>query len=92
MKPAQNSDFSLALEGTAGSCPIGEKWGMVLFDALAVYKKYTDLFAVEDVPEEERRQVARQVADAVLSALREGSHGQVSPARSPARPEKGCCH
>ena len=178
MKPAKNSDFSLAIEGTAGSCPIGEKWGkqnaregkipviscegacirgeiarlaanmvakeepyrrgchgemftvpgsaiaqwmreservvvidgcflhchgrvmkhlvaqgrLVLFDALAVYKKYTDLFAVEDVPEEERRRVARQVADAVLSALREGSQGQGSSACSPARPEKGCCH
>jgi hypothetical protein len=25
MKP--KSDFSVKIEGTAGSCPVGEKWG-----------------------------------------------------------------
>jgi len=42
------------------------------FDALSVYKKYTDVFDIEDVPEEERQQAARQVADSVLAALKNG--------------------
>src|SRR5210317_1874064 len=32
------------------------------FDALKVYKKYTDVFDIEDVPEEGRKAAARQVA------------------------------
>ena len=40
------------------------------FDALSVYKKYTDLFDIDDVPEAERKEVARQVADSVLAELR----------------------
>ena len=39
------------------------------FDALAVYQKYTDLFDIDDVPEEERKLAARQVADSVLVAM-----------------------
>jgi hypothetical protein len=40
------------------------------FDALSVYRKYTDVFDIDDVPEEARRETARQVADSVLSALK----------------------
>ena len=43
---------------------------LVRFDALQVYKKYTDVFDIDGVPEEERVEAARQVADAVLSELR----------------------
>jgi uncharacterized metal-binding protein len=39
------------------------------FDALAIYQKYTDLFDIDDVPEEERKLAARQVADNVLAAM-----------------------
>ncbi|MHC4426374.1 MAG: putative zinc-binding protein [Planctomycetota bacterium] len=42
------------------------------FDALSVYKKYTDVFDIDDVPEAERKEAARQVADSVLAALRNG--------------------
>lgn len=45
----------------------GEK--IAEFDALAVYQKYTDLFDIDDVPEEERKRAAREVADSVLAAL-----------------------
>ena len=45
---------------------------LVQFDALAVYKKYTDVFDVDDVPEAERQEAARQVADSVLAALKNG--------------------
>jgi uncharacterized metal-binding protein len=38
-------------------------------DALPFYKKYTDIFLMDDVPEEERKAVARQVADGVVAKL-----------------------
>jgi uncharacterized metal-binding protein len=44
------------------------------FDALPFYKKYTDVFLMDDVPEQERNAVARQVADAIIEILkRDGS-------------------
>jgi uncharacterized metal-binding protein len=43
------------------------------FDALSMYNKYSDLIAIDDVPEEERKCVARQVADRVLADLRAGT-------------------
>ena len=46
---------------------------LVVFDALSHYKKYTDLFDIEDVPEDERKQVAREVADWVLEELDKNS-------------------
>ena len=42
---------------------------VIHFDALPLYKKYTDVFLMEDVPEEERKAVARQVADKIIAKL-----------------------
>ncbi|MEN6319430.1 MAG: putative zinc-binding protein [Syntrophaceae bacterium] len=42
------------------------------FDALSVYNKYTDIFDIEGVPEEERKNVARKVADKVLADMKQG--------------------
>ncbi|MCX5829002.1 MAG: hypothetical protein NTV58_13520 [Deltaproteobacteria bacterium] len=42
------------------------------FDALSVYNKYSDIFDIDDIPEEERKRVARQVADKVLADLKQG--------------------
>lgn len=39
-------------------------------DALPLYKKYTDIFLMDDVPEEERKAVARQVADQIIAMLK----------------------
>lgn len=39
------------------------------FDALSVYKNYTDVFEIDAVPEAERKKAARQVADSVLAAM-----------------------
>ena len=47
---------------------IGEE-KMVSIDALPLYRKYGDVFLAEDVPEEERKHVARQVADAIIGVL-----------------------
>lgn len=45
---------------------------LIQFDALAVYKKYSDVFDPDDVPEAERKATARQVADYVLNSLEQG--------------------
>lgn len=44
---------------------------VIHIDALPLYNKYNDLFSMEDVPEEERKAVARQVADKIISILKE---------------------
>jgi hypothetical protein len=38
--------------------------------ALPLYKKYTDIFLMDDVPEPERKEVARQVADKIIAMLK----------------------
>lgn len=43
---------------------------VIQFDALPLYKKYTDIFLMDDVPEEERKAVARQVADKIIAKLK----------------------
>ena len=50
---------------------LGEK-RLVQFNALAIHKKYADVFDIDDVPEEQRREVAQQVADRVLADLKGG--------------------
>ena len=49
---------------------------LVQFDALSHYKKYTDIFNYEDVPEAERKEVAQSVAAWVLESLNAPSAGQ----------------
>jgi uncharacterized metal-binding protein len=46
-----------------------DKEKLIQFDALSIYRKYTDRFDIDDVPEEERKAVAREVADKVLAGL-----------------------
>lgn len=42
---------------------------VIHIDALPLYKKYTDIFLMDDVPEDERKAVARQVADQIIARL-----------------------
>lgn len=42
---------------------------LVQFDALSHYKKYTDRFDIDSVPEDERKAVARDVANWVLENI-----------------------
>jgi hypothetical protein len=44
---------------------------VIHIDALPFYKKYTDIFSMDDVPEAERKAVARQVADKIIAKLKE---------------------
>ncbi len=42
---------------------------IVHIDALRLHKKYSDLFLMDDVPEAERKEAARQVAAKILAIL-----------------------
>ena len=42
---------------------------VIHIDALPLYKKYTDIFLIDDVTEEERKAVARQVADQIIATV-----------------------
>src|SRR6266508_5292813 len=44
---------------------------VVHIDALPLHKKYTEVFSMDDVPEEERKAVARQVADKITVMLKD---------------------
>jgi uncharacterized metal-binding protein len=43
---------------------------LIQFDALSRYRRYTDRFEIDSVPEAERIEVSRDVADWVLSSLK----------------------
>lgn len=47
-------------------------------DALPLYKRFTDVFLMDDVPEEERKAVARQVADKIISSLKQDASLQAT--------------
>jgi uncharacterized metal-binding protein len=49
---------------------------MIQFDALCIYNKgnkYSDIMLVDEIPEAERKDLARQVADEILASLKAGS-------------------
>ncbi|TNF98966.1 MAG: hypothetical protein EP297_06790 [Gammaproteobacteria bacterium] len=48
---------------------IGEE-KMIHIDALPMHKKYSDHFLMDDVPEADRKAVARQVADKIIAMLK----------------------
>lgn len=57
---------------------------IVHIDALPLYKKFSDVFLMDDVPEDERKAVAREVADKIKSRLeRAGAPADESAARCP---------
>ena len=48
---------------------IGEE-KLIHIDALPLYMKYTDILLMDEVPEEERKATARQVADQIIAKLK----------------------
>ncbi len=76
----KGADKSIMIDGCFLKCHgrvlkrlIGEP-KVIHIDALPLYKKYTDVFLMDDVPEEERKAVAREVADNIIAILKpEGS-------------------
>ena len=58
---------------------------MTLFDALPMYNKdnkYSDTMLVDEIPEAERKDLARQVADKILANLRYGTPYDSEPQAS----------
>ena len=49
------------------------------FDAMSFHRKYTDVFLMDDVPEQERIAAARTVADAVIDGLRDAGIPGAAP-------------
>ena len=60
---------------------------LIQFDALQVYRKYTDVFDIDAVPEQEREEAARQVANHVLAQL--GCAGSKPSSRN--TPQRSAC-
>jgi uncharacterized metal-binding protein len=60
----------LKCHGRALESLIGEE-KLVQIDALPLHKRYSDLFSMEDVPEDELKAVARQVADKIIARLKQ---------------------
>lgn len=46
---------------------------LVNFDALAIHRKYVNVMEVDDVPEAERKQTARDLASKILANLKKGT-------------------
>ena len=75
----KGAEKSLMIDGCFLKCHgrvlnglVGEE-KVVHIDALPFYKKYTDVFLMDDVPEEERKAIARQVADKIIARLTQGA-------------------
>lgn len=72
----QSADRSIMIDGCSLQChgrvlrKIVPEEKVAHFDALRFYRKYTDVFLMDDVPEAERNAMARKVADAVLAGLK----------------------
>ncbi|OGA43285.1 MAG: hypothetical protein A3G25_12945 [Betaproteobacteria bacterium RIFCSPLOWO2_12_FULL_63_13] len=49
---------------------VGEE-KLIHIDAHPYYRKYTDIFLMDDVPEDERKAVAREVAGKIIAKLKE---------------------
>lgn len=60
---------------------------LIQFDALSHYNRYSDIFEIEDVPEEERKAVAQSVANWVIDNLQNTAPESMA---LPIRSESGC--
>lgn len=68
-----------------------DKEKLIQFDALSHYKKYTDIFDYDDVPEEERKEVAQSVSDWVMESLNNVSVGSASSCTTSDDKCSACC-
>ena len=80
----KSADKSVVIDGCFLKCHgrvlkelVGDEH-MIHIDALPLYKKYTDIFLMDDVPEDERKTVAREVADKIIAMLK--ARGVLMPA------------
>ena len=82
----KGADRSLMIDGCFLKCHgrvlkklVGDE-KLIHIDALPFYKKYTDTFLMDDVPEEERKATARHVADQIIAKLNQDA--PLEPIRS----------
>lgn len=68
-----------------------DKEKLIQFDALSHYKKYTDIFDYDDVPEEERKEVAQSVSDWIMDSLNNPLSESVSSCFASDKKSAGCC-
>jgi len=73
----KEADKSIMIDGCFLKCHgrvlknlIGEK-KIVQIDALSLHKKYSDIFLMDEVPEVERQETARQVAEKIIATLKD---------------------
>jgi uncharacterized metal-binding protein len=64
---------------------------LIQFDALSHYKKYNDIFDYDDVPEDERKEVARSVATWVMDCLGNPSTRSAPTCSTLDDKRSGCC-
>lgn len=84
------ADKSIMIDGCFLKCHgrvlkelIGEQ-RVIHIDALRLHKKYSDVFLMDDVPEEDRKAVAREVADKIIAKL--GEEGLVAAIDAQSQP------
>jgi uncharacterized metal-binding protein len=76
----KDADRSIMIDGCFLKCHGRVLKGLVAeekvvhIDALPLHKKYTDIFLMDDVPEEERKAVALDVAKKILAKLQQGAN------------------
>jgi len=68
-----------------------DKEKLIQFDALSHYKKYTDIFDYDDVPEKERKEVAQSVSDWIMESLNDMSVGIASSCTTSDEKCSACC-
>ena len=68
-----------------------DKEKLFQFDALSHYKKYTDIFDYDDVPEEERKEVAQSVSDWIIDSLNNPLAESASSCATLDEKSSGCC-
>lgn len=75
----KNAEKSIIIDGCFLQCHgrvlkklVGEE-KVIQIDAYPLYRKYANIFLMDDVPEEERKAVARQVADQIIATLKDAA-------------------
>jgi uncharacterized metal-binding protein len=76
---AKSADRAVVIDGCFLRCHgrilrgLFETGRLIEIDALSHYKRYSDIFDIDDVPVEERNEVAQAVADWVLDTIESAS-------------------
>ena len=73
----KGADKSIMIDGCFLKChgrvlkKLVDEKKVIHIDALPLYRKYTDIFLMDDVPEDERKAVAQEVAEKIVARLKQ---------------------